>query len=545
MAGGSKERVAAFTLTVLLVLTCANAGYAQTIDDILKQHVPKLREVERYQLNIAQKYFAEKNWKVAMAEYEKYLTLYERSEAAPYVQLKWSMCLVQLRKQNTAIKEGFQSVIDYWPESPEAVWASYFIASTYNKIGRVPQAKKAYAKLISQHAEHLAAAHGMWELSEIARSEKDMTAQVKLLNRLTFEVKRARSVRSTCQQASYRLADIHFRAVAFLKGVESLETTYPKEPTLVDQVVNYVRSPISGLTGDDMSRTKGNKLADAAIAYVKSKTPAGTDDETKLVARRSGLHIVALHSSARRDQEVIKTYQQLLKQFGGDDEMLGHFAGWYKSRGKYDEARTIYGRFKDKIAGLNQVAYSHRQQNKSLMAVPIYRQLAGQDSENIAKWKSEEAVSLREARKYPESIAVYRELIKIDVEHTTDWLWQIASIHQTAGEYQDAIGVYRQCDDRFPENYKNMAWCHRKAKQPREALVLYNQVKTGHESSAPWAQLQIGYTYEELKSKESAIKAFQLVCKMYPKNSHASVAHAHLQNQYKISITLGGAKDDD
>ena len=78
----------------------------------------KLREVERYQLNIAEKYYKEGKYKVALTEYEKYLALYERSEAAPYSQLKWSLCLNQLRRQNTAIKEGFQSVIDYWPDAP-------------------------------------------------------------------------------------------------------------------------------------------------------------------------------------------------------------------------------------------------------------------------------------------------------------------------------------------------------------------------------------------------------------------------------------------
>ena len=45
-------------------------------------------------------------------------------------------------------------------------------------------------------------------------------------------------------------------------------------------------------------------------------------------------------------------------------------------------------------------------------------------------------------------------------------------------------------------------------------------------------------------AKESAIKAFQQVCRKYPKDRHASVAHAHLQNAYKISVTLGGSKDD-
>ena len=112
-----------FLVCLLIPLTLVSVGSAQTLDEILKTHIPKLREVERYQLNIAQKYFAEKNWMVAMAEYEKYLTLYERSVVAPYVQIKWSMCQRNLRKQNTAIKEGFQSGIDYWPESPEAVWA--------------------------------------------------------------------------------------------------------------------------------------------------------------------------------------------------------------------------------------------------------------------------------------------------------------------------------------------------------------------------------------------------------------------------------------
>ena len=31
-----------------------------------------------------------------------------------------------------------------------------------------------------------------------------------------------------------------------------------------------------------------------------------------------------------------------------------------------------------------------------------------------------------------------------------------------------------------PENNKNMAWCHRKLKQPKEAILLYNQIIGGH-----------------------------------------------------------------
>ena len=47
------------------------------------------------------------------------------------------------------------------------------------------------------------------------------------------------------------------------------------------------------------------------------------------------------------------------------------------------------------------------------------------------------------------------------------------------------------------------------------------------------------------RSDENAIKWFQQTCKLYPKNSRASQAHAHLQNKYKISVTLGGANEKD
>ena len=86
--------------------------------------------------------------------------------------------------------------------------------------------------------------------------------------------------------------------------------------------------------------------------------------------------------------------------------------------------------------------------------------------------------------------------------------------------------------------------CHRRLKQYKEAVILYNQIIGGAPSSAPWALLQIGYTRETAGQREQAIKTFQQVCKRFPKKGEASRAHAHLQNKYKISVTLGGAKKD-
>jgi len=533
-------------LAISVVMVCsAQPAAAQTLDDVFKQHVPRMREVERYQMNIAQKYFSEKNWKVALTEYEKYLTLYERSGAAPYAQIKWSMCMANLRKQNTAIKEGYQSVIDYWPDSGEAKWAQYYIGTTYRAIGRIPYAKKALQRLTAEFPEHTAAIYSMSVLQEIASQENDQPRRIKLLKAMTFDVKRDSWNRGICQGASRSLASYYFAVSAFDDGVRSIETTYKSAKSAWPQVVNHVRGPISSLSGKEETRTRGWKLADIAISYVKQQVPADiSEDAGKAEARRCYYAVIDLTNQAGRAQDVLKGYQDMIKRFGVDDEILGNLAGWYKGRGNYDEARQVYRRFTDKFAGLSQVAYSYRQQKNVESAVAVYKQLQGEDPDNVVKWTSEVAATYRQAGKFPEAIVIYRELIKLDIAHVPDWLWNIGTAQQEAGMYKQAVGTLRQCEDHFPENYQRMASCHRQLKQQKEALILYGQIIGGHPATAPWAQLQIGYTYEEMGAKEPAIKAFQAVCKRYPKIGYASTAHAHLQNKYKISVTLGGGKDE-
>ena len=87
-----------------------------------------------------------------------------------------------------------------------------------------------------------------------------------------------------------------------------------------------------------------------------------------------------------------------------------------------------------------------------------------------------------------------------------------------------------------------MASCHRRLKQYKEALIIYHQARDD-KGSATHATINNPYTYAEYNQKENAIKWFQQTCKLYPKNSLAAQSHAHLQNKYKISVTLGGANE--
>ncbi|MCA9113519.1 MAG: tetratricopeptide repeat protein [Planctomycetaceae bacterium] len=554
------ERIWPVLLVLLAAAAAPGLAQAERLDELPLDRWKNLREVERYQLNIAEKYYwKDKNYKVAAAEYEKFLTLYERSDGAPYAQLKWSQCLVQLRQLNTAIKDGFQSVVDYWPESPEAVVASYFIGNTYKEMGELSSARRAFRKVLEDYSEHPVAVYALNDLVDIAWIENDEDARVRYWKVLTFDTKRTKETEPSCLTRARQLAAYYFNRAAVAEGLKALEVTCKEEelprvlvsfqyPWQYDKDRWHTRTgaqySVSMLTTDEKTRAQGQKLADLLVAWLREQIPADTStEELEQAVRQRWYDIAMLRSYALQDEEVLKTYQQVEKQFGTDDELLGKMAEWMKSRGKYDEARVVYRRFADPVQGQANIGYSYRQQGNYAQAVVEYRKAAALDNENPAKWLTEVANNWRYANKWNEAIATYMELMQVDLERVDQWRYESAVCHQAAGRYKEAIGVYRQCEN-FPSNYQKMAECYRALKQPSQAVVLYRQIAGGSEAHAPWAMIQIGYTWRDAGQREDAINALQAVCRKFPKHQYGSEAHAVLQRDFKITVTLGGGTDE-
>jgi tetratricopeptide (TPR) repeat protein len=547
MESSATKEITVRTVCVLLLTFAAccapSALRADPLDTISLERVKELREVERYQLEVAEKYYREKNWKVAISEYEKFLSLYESSIGAPYVQLKWSLAQCELRKQNTAIKEGFQSVIDYWPESQDAIAAAFYIGHTYKSMGQTKEAKKAYRDVLSKHPKHLAAVYAANDLIDIAGLEKDDPTRIQLWKKLTFDTPRGGGAAGLCQKASTELAVHSFYSGAFAEGVKALETTYPG-PQLAPHVVHFIRGPIQTLAAQSDTKAKAELVADAAIAWLKTSAPADlAKPEDKAAAQANWFAVADLQYLAGRGDKVPEVYDEMLKKFGQDDTTLGRIAAWFKQQKRFEDARATYRKYASAAEGVNQVAYSYREEGKPDEAVAAYRQLVAQDPTHVVQHKAEIVATYHAARKFKEAIDVCHELEKDDVANVGRWHWMIATCYKDNGQLAEAIGYFRQCTN-LPENLKQMAWCHRQLKQPNEAVGLYNQIVAAYPDSAPWALLQAGYTREEAGETEPAIKTFQQVCKRFPKDGHASQAHAHLQTKYKISVTLGGAKDE-
>ncbi|NND99020.1 MAG: tetratricopeptide repeat protein [Pirellulaceae bacterium] len=514
-----------------------------SIDEMSLDRWAKLREVERHQMQVAEKYYRESNWKVAAAEYDKYLSLYETSDAASYALLRWSICNVRMRKQNTAIDDGFRSVIDYWPDSEDAIAASYYIGKTYKDIGQISKAKPALKEVADKHPLLNAGVFAMVALAEIADAEKDDEAKVEIWRTMTFKALRYRHTARVCAQAAERLAAHQFMAGEFDEAVRAVETLHQPDQ-VPGEVARRGIDAVRRLAASNDTQGKSRALATQLVGYLREQEPSDTSSETdQEKAKQLAFSIADVYRAANDDANTIKTFASIERRFGADDALRGKMAAWYRANKKYDEARQQYKKFENRPAGLEQIAAMYREEKNLESAITTYNQLVSVDAENSAKWQSSAAWTYREFRKYEQAIAIYQELLTTDVANSDKWLWEIASTYRDASKWKEAIGFFRQ-SDRFPSNYQEMARCHRRLKQYDEAIILYNQIAGGHKSTAPWALLQIGYTEEEANRKEKAISSFKKVCKLFPKDRYASVAHAHLQNKYKLSVTLGGAKDE-
>ena len=525
---------AAAALLFLLPTGARALGYLEQIEVAT---FAEMREVERYQLKIAEKHYTKGEFKIALDEYDKFLTLYEASPGAPYAQLMWSHCQAKLRFVNTAIRDGFQSVIDYWPDSREAILASYLIGKSYDNIGQTEKAEAGYLKTVNDHPKHHVATLAKVNLLHLARVRKDEKKQMLLLADLTYDTERTEANKNFVVDATRRLAARQIDAGAYGEAIRALETTYA-DKDLVKVYNDIARGAIDRFLGDERTRAKGIELSDSVIGMVGTLIPTVLEGEAERSAAREAWHrIIDLYNRTGRHGEVLATHEKRLAILGEDDGLLGELASFHRGRRQFQKARATYARFKDKLQGQIAIAEVFREEKRYDEAIAIYNGLGDQ-----VLGQGLLAGLYRELGRYDEAIACYKTLLEIDRERIDAHRWAIGECYEQSNRLHKAIAAYGRVDN-FPTTYFKMASCHRRLKEFKQALALYNQCKVDA-GRAPDAFMEIAATYEEAGERANAIRAYQLTCKNFPKSSHASRAHSHLQAKYGISVTLGGAKEE-
>jgi tetratricopeptide (TPR) repeat protein len=294
---------------------------------------------------------------------------------------------------------------------------------------------------------------------------------------------------------------------------------------------------------DENTKKLGAKEADAAAGWLKTFVTARlADEKRKPKAIEAWFHIGEVRRAAAQPDKQKAVYEEMIASLGATDEILAHLALWYKANNQRELARATYGKYKNTVEGQSQIAHSYSEERQYDKAVAIYRQLAIAEAKSSGKWLGQAAMAYRHGGKPDQAIAVYRELLVADATNAAEYHFQIAETLYGAHRWKECITAYRGTE-RFPHNFQHMAAAHRQLKEYNEAIGLYTQIIASSPPTASWALYQIGVTHEEAGKQVEAIKVFKQVCDKFPKSSEGSQAHAHLNQKYKISVTLGGAKD--
>jgi len=497
----------ALALAACLLLAAPSHANLSTTEQISEETFAALREVERYQLRVGEKLYADSKFKEAIEEFDKFLTLYPESPGAPYALLMWSHCQRKLRMVNTAIRDGFRSVIDYWPDAPEATLASYMIAICHEDNGEVEKAVPAFREMIDNYPKSTLAVTARLRLIELAATRRDEPARRALLEEMTYGVERTEFSRDHCVAASRQLASILLRTLEVPAAERALATSYDG-PSVAFQLDELGRDIVSSLWENPELRDQSRQLAALLISSIESHLPSSpAEEDAKDITRDILYRIASLLGRSGEDEKVFATYSRIAQLTGEDDQLLGRMAESHRHRGRREEARRCYAKFSNAINGQRSIAWMAREDSL-----------------------------------WDEAVSAYSDLVDADPNRANEYLWAIAECLQAKADFRGAIQAYRQVD-RFPDNYSRMAACYRSLKEFDEAIALYRQIMA-LKDHAPESLLQIAFTQEQAGRTQIAIRTFQQTCRDHPKSGQASRAHAHLQERYNITITLGGAQSE-
>ena len=144
------------TIIIMLITMLAPSATAR----LDAERYATLRETERYQLDVSDRLFNQRNWNAARQEYEKFLRMHTRTAAAPYVQLRIAQCYENMRHVNQAIKE-YRALIRIFPDSPEAPVAYMALGRSLYATGETEEAIEEYRNVVAKHPETTAAAEAL------------------------------------------------------------------------------------------------------------------------------------------------------------------------------------------------------------------------------------------------------------------------------------------------------------------------------------------------------------------------------------------------
>lgn len=525
-------RVVVLAVTFLLALTAGRAFARLDLD-----RYSRLREAERYQMDIAEKLYQSRKWQSAQTEYEKFMKLYKDSKSVPYCQFMIAQCFQQKNLLNTAIKE-YTKVTDFWSRSEDAPVAQYKIAECHWKMGDREKAVAAYDRLIDAFPKSPLCIGALYYEAEYYFRIKKNELGIEKLEKLMADYPRARGWEGYWDKGWERVYTHYCEDLSPDMALDMAMKRHSKNWAPLDCAYRFRQVGRKYAQNKDTLR-KGKQAFDISHRMYQDvidkgpKTPhyANALWEIGNVHRDRGLF-----KEARED------FERYLNTYPQDDGRRREYAWYLFSLRKFSEAMAECAKMKNQFDGRWQVAEMYRQRKMLEDCIGVLQALVVKYKTRAADVYWQMAWVYRTVGKWKEATETYQILIAKFPEKSDASYWELGRMHHyNMGKYKEAIQFY-DMSNKEPNSLFEKADCYRRMKDYEKGIKTLAEIIGFFEVQAPEAQLRIAQYFEQWGKPDLAVRAYKAVCDKYPRSHQSQRAHDTLEMKYKIPYTGGGVK---
>ncbi|HSI12204.1 MAG TPA: tetratricopeptide repeat protein [Chthoniobacter sp.] len=457
------------------------------------------------QLNVADSYYAKKQYDMAAPEYEKYLGLYKNA--------------------------------------PDTAAALFRLGESYRHIGNVNAAKSSYTALLNNFGTGEFIAPAAYRLAD-----------------LYYQDKQYRDALTLYRKASVRLTEPTVaNAAKFFTGrcLEALAQKTEARATYEDLVNTPKDNPFYDASRLSLALLlKDSARVPEALKQIQALAKQTENPDLKLEATvRSGLWTLELNPPQiqQADNEFKAALALPGKGYWKDLAQLGQVRILADS-GKYPQVVEAYEKFGKDISVdvkpelMVLAATALRQLNKTAEALDLYNEISKQFPGSVFDKEAQyERLRAMYATNNPALIEEIDKYLQANPEaqKRDEVLLMKAEVLFKKEDYQNAMQIYstlelsrtltgtRKADAQF-----RLAVCQMETKNVDQAIKTYGSFINNYPTHKlqPFALLQRGMAYQSLKNLTGALKDYETIIKNFPKAPQRELA---LQQQALIQGQQG------
>lgn len=519
----------------------------------------------------ADKVFAQKDYRRAVAEYESFILEFGKSRAVPYALLRKGRSLEVNSKRHEAIRT-YKEVLDYFPnESAYAAPALYFTGLCHMENGDTEKAVVAWTELGADpdYRKHPLAAQALNAVAdEWAKRGQEEKAQP-LYEQIALDFRNENA--GAAHYAIGRAAGFYARRM----NEPGLRLLYGKVKTFAARPQAPGADPAQDRTYwdcvRDLVRRNGRfeiQREDARREYHKywSGQMAGKFpdwDEFQLDWAEFGLVADKNVNEwvARLDRQFERGYKpgdfarvmrwmRLLSAHRSKVQEYYHKINFEQLRNPQIEEvmRFFYDELKDADLGRNTFQKLRRHQfddqDKARLARYFFSRdeglvkdlCADMQDRNFAKFVLMEFYCA--TKDTEKALALAEELTSVP-QYAKEALRRKGEIYEQLKQFDKAIPVWRQMDEP-PGTLYRIADCYRQMGKVDEAVGQLREIENFFKDQSSSAAYKIARLFHDAGQRPRYVAQLRYVMKSYPRSKESSQAHQELE---KLGVKIGGGVD--